>query len=301
MNMRVERGVNATQANQDAQHKLFVEGKDNQGIDPTVIKELLDNNNLTAIGVSTMGGCDNVRSAAQALMKEYSSYYFLIDRDDQDQETVNKSWRSFPNPEEYNMLIWHKRELENYFIDPDYLEKSSFLKPEIDIRQRILDECNLRIFLDAANLTLYSIKRELGKKFPIPHFGNPNEFRDQNAGTLKLNGLTGAMDERKISLTTTLEKEAVNQRYIEFIQELSGGIIPLRYGAGSWLERMSGKEIFNTIANQCFEVKSLQGQLVTGKEKNKIIAKELTRLPLAQQPADFQELVSLLQNKVGRF
>jgi hypothetical protein len=64
---------------------------------------------------------------------------------------------------------------------------------------------------------------------------------------------------------------------------------------------MSGKEIFRAIANQCFEVKSLQGQFVTGKEKNKIIAKELTRLPLAQQPADFQELVSLLQNKVGRF
>jgi hypothetical protein len=299
--MRVESGVNATQVNQDAQHKLFVEGKDNQEIDPIVIKELLDNNNLTAVGVSTMGGCDNVRSAAQALMKEYPSYYFLIDRDDQDQETVDRSWQSFPNPDEYNMLIWHKRELENYFIDPDYIKKSPRLKPEINIEQRILDECNLRIFLDAANLTLYSIKRELRKTFPIRHFKNPDEFRDQNAGTLKLNGIAAAMGERKISVTTVLEKDAVNQRYIEFIQELSGGIIPLQYGSGSWLERMSGKEIFRAIANQCFEVKSLQGQLVTGKDKNKIIAKELTRLPLEQQPADFQRLVSLLQNKVGRF
>ena len=299
--MRVERGVNATQVNQDAQHKLFVEGKDNQEIDPIVIKELLDNNNLTAVDVSTMGGCDNVRSAAQALMKEYPSYYFLIDRDDQDQETVDRSWQSFPNPDEYNMLIWHKRELENYFIDPDYIKKSTYLKPEINIEQRILDECNLRIFLDAANLTLYSIKRELGKTFPIRHFKNPDEFRDQNAGIVKLEGLAAAMNERTISVATILEKEAVNQQYIEFIQELSGGTIPLQYGLGSWLERMSGKEIFRAIANQCFEVKSLQGQFVTGKEKNKIIAKELMRSPLAQQPADFQELVSLLQNKVGRF
>ena len=299
--MRVERGVNATQVNQDAQHKLFVEGKDNQEIDPIVIKELLDTNNLTAVGVSTMGGCDNVRSAAQALIKEYPSYYFLIDRDDQDQETVDRSWQSFPNPDEYNMLIWHKRELENYFIDPDYIKKSPRLKPQINIEERILDECNLRIFLDAANLTLYSIKRELGKTFPIRHFKNPDEFRDQNAGTLKLNGLAATIDDRKISVTTVLEGNAVNQRYLEFIQELSGGTIPLQYGSGSWLERMSGKEIFRAIANQCFEVEGAQGQLVTGKEKNKIIAKELTRLPLEQQPVDFQRLVSLLQNKVGIF
>jgi len=299
--MKVESGVNATQVNQNAQHKLFVEGNDNQKIDPIVIKELLDNNNLGAVGVRTMGACDNVRSAAQALIKEYPSYYFLIDRDDQDQQTVDKSWQSFPNLAEYNMLIWHKRELENYFIDPDYIEKSLFLKPAINIRNHILDECNRRIFLDAANLTLYSIQRELRKPLPVQHFKNPDEFKDQNAGTLKLEGLAEAMDDRKVSVATVLEKDAVNQRYIEFIKELSGGILPLQYGSGSWLERMSGKEIFGVIANHCFEVTDSQGKLVTGKEKNKIIAKGLVKLPLEQQPADFQKLVSLLQNKVGRF
>ena len=39
--MRLESDVNATRVNQDAQHKVFVEGKDNQEIDPIVIKELL--------------------------------------------------------------------------------------------------------------------------------------------------------------------------------------------------------------------------------------------------------------------
>lgn len=298
--MQVQRNVNATQINQNAQHKLFVEGKDNQEIDPTVIKELLDNNNLTAVSISTMGGCDNVRSAAQALMKEYPCYYFLIDRDDQDQVTVDKSWQSFPNPDEFNMLIWHKRELENYFIDPDYIQKSTYLKPEINIRQRILDECNRWLFLDAANLTLYSISRELRKPLPIQHFRDRDEFRDQNAGRLKLESLSTDLDDRKISVTSVMEREVVNQRYVEFIQELSGGTMPLQYGVGSWLERMSGKEIFRTITNQCFEVRSLAGNLVTGKDKSKIIAKELTRLPLEEQPSDFQSLVNLLQNKVVR-
>ncbi len=299
--MRLQRGVNATQVNQNAQHKLFVEGKDNQEIDPIIIKELLDNNDLTAVGVSTMGGCDNVRSAAQALIREYPSYYFLIDRDDQDPETVERSWQRFPNRDDYNMLIWHKRELENYFIDPDYIQKSSFLKSTTDIRKHILDECNRWIFLDAANLTLYSISRELRKTLPISHFRNRDEFRDQNAGILKLESLSIRMNDRKISIINILEQDTVKQIYLNFIQELSGGIIPLQYGSGSWLERMSGKEIFRAISNQCFEVRDLEGNLVKGKEQNKIIARELVKLPLEQQPSDFQQLISLLQNKIVSF
>lgn len=299
--MKLQRNVEATQVNGNAQHKLFVEGKDDLEIDPTVIQELLNNNELTAVEVGAIGGCDNVRNAAQALISKHPSYYFLIDRDDQDQAIVDKSWQSFPNPAEYNMLIWHKRELENYFINPDYIEKSSFLKSGSNIRKHILDECNRWIFLDAANLTLYSISRELRKPLPIKHFKNRDEFRDQNAGTLKLEGLSVSMDTKKISVATVLEKEAVNQRYFQFIEELSGGTIPLQYDSGSWLERMSGKQIFRVIANQFFEVKDLEGNLVKGREQNKIIAKELVKLPLEQQPSDFQTLVSLLQNKVVSF
>jgi hypothetical protein len=298
--MKLQRGINATQVNQNARHKLFVEGKDNQEIDPIIIKELLDNNNLAAVGVSTMGACDNVRSAAQALIKEYPSYYFLIDRDDQAQEAIDKSWQNFPSPDECNMLIWHKRELENYFINPDYIEKSTYLKPGIDIRKSVLDECNLRIFLNAANLTLYSISRELRKPLPIQHFKNPEEFKDQDAGMLKLEGLS-AISERKVSVATVLEKDTVRNRYFEFVEELSGGTTPLQYDLGSWLERMSGKEIFRVLANKCFEVKDLDGNLVRGKEQNKIIAKGLVKLPIEQQPSDFQNLVNLLQNKVGVF
>jgi hypothetical protein len=291
--MKLQRGIHATEVNQNARHKLFVEGKDNQEIDPIVIKELLDNNNLTAVGVSTMGACENVRSAAQALIKEYPSYYFLIDRDDQAQEAIEKSWQNFPSPDECNMLIWRKRELENYFINPDYIEKSTYLKPGIDIRKNVLDECNLRIFLDAANLTLYSISRELRRPLPIKHFKNPEEFKDQDAGMFKLEGLS-AMSDRKVSVATVLEKNTVKSRYFEFVEELSGGTTPLQYGLGSWLERMSGKEIFRVLANQCFEVKDLEDNLVKGKEQNKIIAKGLVKLSIEQQPHDFQNLVKLL-------
>ena len=76
--MRLQRGVNATQVLQGAKYKLFVEGNDNQEIDAFVIQELLNNNGLTAIEVQTMGGCDNVRSAAQALIYPVSYTHLTL-------------------------------------------------------------------------------------------------------------------------------------------------------------------------------------------------------------------------------
>jgi hypothetical protein len=298
--MQLQRGVDPTLVNQNAKHKLFVEGKDNQEIDPVAIKHLLENNDLTAIGIESMGGCDNVRSAAQALIYQHPSYYFLIDRDDQSQKTVDKSWQSFPDPDKYNMLIWHKRELENYFIDPEYiLQVPELLKPDTDIRQIILNECNGRLFLDAANLTLLSIFRELRKPLSIEHFRNQQEFKDQEAGLLKLKSLSPRIDERKVSMTAILDENTINGKYQDFIEELSGGCIPLKYSLGSWLERMSGKEVFRVIANRCFLVKDLEGNIVQGKEQHKAIAKQLVGLPLESQPTDFQKLVNLLKKKVN--
>jgi hypothetical protein len=294
--MKLQRGVNATQVLQGAKHKLFVEGNDNQEIDAVIIQELLKNNELTAIEVQTMGGCDNVRSAAQALIYQHPSYYFLIDRDDQDQTTVDKSWQNFPDLNAYNMLIWHKRELENYFIDPDYLEKSSFLKSNADVRQRILKECNHRLFLDAANLTLYALSRELRKPLAIKHFANPAQFQNKNDGVLQLEQLTLA--NKATDVVNILEKNAVKNIYSDFVDELSEGVIPLKYGSGTWLERMSGKEVFRVIANDCFQVLNASNVLLTGKAQNKQIAKELVKLPLDQQPSDFQELVNLLRKRV---
>lgn len=298
--MRFQRGVDATQVLQNAKHKLFVEGKDNQEIDPVVIHELLSNNDLTAIEVQSMGGCDNVRSAAQALIHQHPAYYFLTDRDDQDQATVDRSWDKFPDPNAYNMLIWRKRELENYFIDPDYIGKSSFLKPDIDVRQHILDVCCSRLFLDAANLTLLYLGRELRRPLPIGHFANPEHFKNKSEGALQLELLSGLAD-KKLSVVDILEKDFVKQVYSDFVDELSAGIFPLQYGSGTWLERMSGKEIFRVIANECFQVRDASNALLRGKEQNKQIAKELVNRPLAEQSPDFQGIVNVLKIRIEQF
>ncbi|MFY9259803.1 MAG: hypothetical protein WAO71_04760 [Gallionella sp.] len=292
--MILQRGAGVPRANH-----LFVEGKDNTEIDPVVMMDLLINNELTQIAVSAMGSCGNVRSAAEALISHHPTYYFLIDRDDRDAQTVDESWNNFSAPLSHNMLIWRKRELENYFIDPDYIGKSSFLRENTDIKTKVLIECNRRLFLDAANLTLLRTNRELQKPLRIDHFRKPEDFKNIDDGVLQLKGLTG-FEDRRNSDEANLTNSNVTAVYSDLVGNLSGGVFPLQYGSGTWLEQMSGKEIFRSIANECFKVRNRDGQLVIGKEQNKVIAKELVKLPIEQQPEDFQKLVSLLKERVSK-
>jgi hypothetical protein len=296
--MKTRIGGDASSVLQSTKHTVFVEGSKDEEIDPVVIREVLRINDLAQIDVKPMGHCDNVRSAAQALIRHHPSYYFLIDRDDQGEDTVERSWSDFPNPETHNVIIWRKRELENYFIDPEYLDRSPHLKvKERDLRQRVLSECNRRLFLDAANLTLLALHRDVRTSFADP-FRNPEEFQTQAEGVKRVEGLAALLD-KATSVAETLSKGAVTGLYSTFVDDLSGGAIPLQYGIGSWLERMSGKEVFRSIAGSCFKVTALDGKTLQGKEQNKEIAKGLLRLPIDLQPLDFRQLVDLLRARVA--
>lgn len=296
--MKLQRGVDATRVLQSAKHKVFVEGSADEQIDPTVINELLKVNGLTQIEVRPMGGCDNVRSAAQALIRDHPSYYFLIDRDDQEDEVVEHSWDNFPNPDTHNMLIWRKRELENYFVDPDYIEKSSFLRVTGDeIRKRIIDECNRRIFLDAANLTLAALKRNIRRNEFPSDFTDPEHFHTEADGARKLEE-SPELDDQRGYLVDQMKKDLARATYSSFVVELSGAILPLQYGSGTWLERMSGKEVFRCIAGPCFRVKAADGTYLQGAVQHREIAKGLLALPFDEQPRDFQLLFELLKARV---
>lgn len=296
--MRFQRGAAVENVLQSAKHTLFVEGSANQAFDPIVMKELLNNNNLGRITVQAMGHCDNVRSAAQALISHHPSYYFLIDRDDNDDLTVEKSWNNFPDSSQHNLLIWKKRELENYFLEPTYLAKSSFLKTNLDdLKKQILKECKQRIFIDAANFTILHLHRKVKRNFCKP-FHNLDKFKSQQDGEQALEQLT-EIELKKNEIDEILTIDSVKQIYFEFVQKLSGETLPLQYGCGTWLEQLSGKEIMKTIMNQCFQVQDGQGKYLQGEEKTKQVVKELLRLPLNQQPDDFQKLVDLLRGRIN--
>ncbi len=52
------------------------------------------------------------------------------------------------------------------------------------------------------------------------------------------------------------------------------------------------------VGNLHFTVTNANGGQLTGREKIKQIVRALVKLPLAQQPADFQAIVGLLKAKL---
>lgn len=293
-------GGDAAIARQSARHKLFVEGASDEEIDPSVLREFFTRNGLSQIEVVATGSCSNIRNAADALLREHPTYYFLTDRDAQSHDRVEASWADFPDVTKKNLLIWRKRELENYFIDPDYIKNSSWLKPKVaeaKLRTAILKEAQLRLYMDAANLVLMELNEAVCAHF-AEHFADVSKFTTETAAL----GVLTSYDQVALKLTevqSTLDQSVIEASFRRYVAELSGGRIPLQFGSGTWLNRMSGKEIFRSIINSCFVVEDANGDPLTGKKKATEVAKELLRLPLSMQPPDFAQLIGLMTARVA--
>ena len=292
-------GGDAAIARQSARHKLFVEGATDEEIDPSVLREFLTRNGLSQIEVVATGGCSNIRNAADALLREHPTYYFLTDRDAQDDDRVEASWADFPDITKKNLIIWRKRELENYFIDPDYIKNSKWLKPKVTeakLRAAILKEAQLRLYMDAANLVLMELNEEVSAHFG-KHFADVAKFKTE-AEALTVLTSYDQISNKLTAVQANLTQSYIEGRFRHYVAELSGGQIPLQYGTGTWLNRMSGKEIFSSIINSCFVVEDANGNPVTGKKKATEVAKDLLRRPKDEQPSDFVTLLGLLEARV---
>ena len=157
--MRVRQGPRPEEIRQGAKHVLFVEGHDDNSFDVTVLREFFDHR----IRVEPLGPSYSVKSVAQALYHFHPFYYFLIDRDDHHEDDhIERCWDEFPDPNTHNLLIWRFREIENYFLLPDYLMNSDHLnRNRVDLESEIIRLCQSRIHLDAANSVIVSIREEL--------------------------------------------------------------------------------------------------------------------------------------------
>ena len=165
--IQVTKGIRPEEVKQNSQHVLFVEGRGSDSFDPRVLDELFGG--MTKI--ETLGASYSVKSVAEALHPFHPTYYFLIDRDHHhDDNIVNNYWENFPDPETHNLLIWKYREIENYFLDPDYLVYSDFrVVSRGTLEDKIKMFCQQRLFLDVANL----LRKEIDKQ--------PDDFRKLKA------------------------------------------------------------------------------------------------------------------------
>jgi hypothetical protein len=188
--------------------------------------------------------------------------------------------------------------LENYFIDPDYLCRSQFLRvSQPELRGRILTEAKRRFYLEAANLVLLRIRSAIVTP-PTAWFTQIEKFENRQDALQELVN-SPALQERADSIRDLLETNNRETMLDQMLAMLSGGKAALEYGTGEWLNLMSGKQIFRAIAGGVFRVTDASGKVLQGTEQNDEVAKDLLKRPLAEQPGDFQQLVALLQNKIA--
>jgi len=290
----IRQGVEADEVRQSAKYTLFVEGKDESVIDPEVLSTLLSN---TPIQIKAMGPFSHILSVAEALHRHHPYYFFLVDRDYHDNSTVEKCWQLFPHEDTSNLLIWRKRELENYFLIPEYLERSQWLSCPVDeLKEHIRNFAHERIFLDAANMVIVDCREKMKKNW-ITLFTNYEYFQTKEQA-LKQLLQKEEFTHKLLHVSEKLHQDSLTQCFDDIVSNLFGGQSELEFGRGTWLDMVSGKILLHIVINKCFRVKDAKGRHLQGEQRLMEVVKELLKLSLENQPDDFQELYRLISKQV---
>ena len=288
----IKKSVSPEEIRQKLKHTLFVEGSDYNAIDPIVLSNL-----LSGIRVEPLGPSHHIRGAAEALYKYHPYYYFLIDRDHYDDQYVERCWSDFPNPAKLNLLIWRRREIENYFLIPEYIIKSEFKSVSNDQAYTVIIQCcKERLYIDTANQVIISVREELKKKW-IELFTNPQEFKSKRYAIEKL---TKAKEfpNHKGKVSKIVDRKEIINKFEKTLADMTGGKDHIEYGRGKWIEMIRGKKVLPHLINHCFRVKDANDTILQGKEKLMEVVKELLSKPLSEQPDDFQKLHELIVKRI---
>ncbi|MBF0465043.1 MAG: hypothetical protein HQK88_06445 [Nitrospirae bacterium] len=288
----VEKNVSAEAFKQKGEHTLFVEGEENS-IDPQVISKLLHD----IVRVKPLGASPYIKSVADAMYKHHPKYYFLIDRDHYDDAFIEERWSNFPDPNFSNLLVWPRREIENYFIIPDYIKQSEYLSVSFDeLENCIIKLCNERIFIDSANLVILDI-RENFKQTEIKLFEKKDDFKTNDDAIEKLSGLN-SFNKFKDKISEKTSENYLKNKYEEFYNLITGGDGKLEFNTGKWLELIKGKEVLPSVRTTCFNGKAIKE--IPQKERLKTVTKDLVTKPIKDQPHDFQRLYELISKQIDR-
>lgn len=291
----VKKGIRATEVRFSRQHVLFVEGRDKEAIDPKVLDEFFEGN----IQIEPLGPSFSVRSVAEALYTHHPTYYFLIDRDHYDDAFIERCWKNFPNPDTHNLLVWRRREIENYFLEPAYLFQSRYCKvSQGELEKKILQFTNERLFLDVANYVITSIREEL-KRTWIEHFSNPAEFSSKEKALLKLKNAT-EFDQYRTKVAQKVSTDEVERRFHKYLDEMTGDEARLVLGQGKWLDMIKGKKVLaQVVSSGDFQVLTTDGTPLDGRAKINEVVKDILRKDVSIQPEDFLILKQLINARLS--
>lgn len=285
---------------QDAKYVLFVEGDlgiDN--FDREVLNALLDG----MVEVKTLGASIEMEKAAKVLFDQHKSYFFVIDRDHRAERYVEGTWANFPDPSKHNLLIWRRKELESYFLEPQLLLQSEYIKPGTtadEIAAWITQQAQERLCCDVANLVMSELLHEV-KGVKHSRF-KPNQL----PASTSLEGLQAAIQGAPFfsAVRELVDDARLSARLPVLLRErwddLTGGADALRWGVGTWRDRMSLKPVLSTTLDKFTVVHNTRGELVPGKRANVQVCKALVRQSLEMAPHLLPDDLTVLRDMVSQ-
>ena len=174
--------------------------------------------------------------------------------------------------------MWWHREIENYFLDPQYLARSKYcMKNETELEEKIVQFADKRLFLDVANNVVISIREELKKNW-IVNFSSPGDFKTKNDALAKLKNAK-EFGEHSADVRNRVSTDELERRFEDFLHKMTDGQERLSFGVGKWLELIKGKKVLAQVVNsECFKVETGDKQHLNGKAKLNAVVKICCRM-----------------------
>lgn len=269
---------------------LYVEGEEKS------IDDILMSSIFTTIKVKAIGSSSNIRATAEAFSKVDPAAFFVIDRDHYKDEEVEKTWNNF-KAGLGNLIIWRKKEIENYFLNPSLLCSSEFVKrgvTEERIQECIVDYAKEHIYRFVANRVIIALREELKCNW-IRLYSTSKDFPNAKAALDQL--LNNDKIKNKPKKVTKFFSQ-VGTRFEEELSLMVGEGEDLRWGKGRWVDLMPGKKVLRKVLNSSnfFDVRDKHGERVAEKLLHKEILKRLLRKE-ENWPEDFKQLNTLVNSR----
>lgn len=288
--LKIKKGIASSDIEYGSSRILFVEGI-NGSLDEELLTQV-----FSTINVKGIGPCSYIKSAASAFADVHPTYFFVVDRDHQTDENIEKTWEAFEK-KRGNLIIWRKKEIENYFLDPMLLSASEFLKGEIteaDIREAIVSYAKEELYMCVTNRVIIDLRENLKVNW-IHKYTDSQKIPNKETALLTLK--ENAIIKEKLSEIDTMFS-SIEDNFNRELRFLLGENEELRWGEGRWLDLMPGKSILHKLLNstKLFVVTDNYGNQVTGKDRIKLILSRILK-DESVWPDDFKKLKTLLDNR----
>ncbi len=229
-----------------------IENKEIGYTDRELIERILGDQITDQLEIKPLGGAQNLIRAAEALKRVNPDNFFIIDRDYVCDDEVEKSWLEFESGES-NILLWRRKEIENYFLDTELLSKLDYCKKtsKESIDQLIKSHVKKWKFITIGNYVLQEHNERIRSKACAKNMSLPVDQSIKKADALA-SRIAGewqdvALDELMKELTS---KEKIMCLVEQYSNEIFESAKKDKIGEDQWRKAVKGKEIVVEILGE---------------------------------------------------